>query len=212
MNISHDIFYHNGSLLGLRGDVSDSNEHSSIRVIEGGKIHDIYHCEYVIQDLRFVQEQTTKDIMITWLAWLDCQHKHSRTYLLSFDEAFNVKRVDCLHSTLVGREKNIMPTATQFDDILLLCQVSLVEGWVCIKAYDINTLSEIGPVTVIKESVSYDFYHAPETCQQKFSVTKVANNEAAIMFYNEFDLRRVYCYRTEGRAVQLGFLTNITSI
>ena len=194
MNISQDLFYHRGNLLYLLCDMSDTDGRSSIRVIENGRIYDIYSCEYAIQDLRFVQEQTTRDIMVTWLAWIDPRHKHSRTYLLSFDDTFIVRRVDLLQSTYIGREKNILPTATQFDGVLLLSQVSLVEGWVSLSLYDIETLKEIVPVTMIKESVSYDFFHAPENCETKFSVIKISANEAVIIFYNEFEHRCVYRY------------------
>lgn len=194
MNISHDLFYHHGNLIYLLCDVSDAGERSSIRIVENGCVYDIYSCEYPIQDLRFVQGQTTRDVMITWLAWIDPRHKHSRTYLLSFDDTFAVKRVDLLQSTYIGREKNRLPTATQFDEILLLSQISLVEGWVSLSLYDIDTLKEIMPVTMIKECVSYDFYHAQEECGEKFSVIKLSANEVAIIFYNEFDHRCVYRY------------------
>ncbi|WP_312228423.1 hypothetical protein [Pseudescherichia sp.] len=194
MNISHDLFYHRGKLLYLLCDMSDTDERAMIRIVESGRIYDIYSCEYPIQDLRFVQGQTTRDIMITWLAWIDPRHKHSRTYLLSFDDTFTVRRVDLLQSTYIGREKNMLPTATQFDDVLLLSQISLVEGWVSLSVYDIDTLKEIVPVNMIKESVSYDFFHAPEECAEKFSVIKISTNEAAIIFYNEFEHRCVYRY------------------
>lgn len=194
MNISHDLFYHQGNLLYLLCDVSETDGRSSIRVIENGQIYDIYSCEYAIQDLSFVQGQTTSDIMITWLAWIDPRHKHSRTYLLNFDDTFTVRRIDLLQSTYIGREKNIFPTATQFEDVLLLSQVSLVEGWVSLSLYDIGTLKEIVPVTMIKESVSYDFFHAPEKSREKFCVIKISANEAVIIFYNEFEHRCVYRY------------------
>lgn len=130
--------------------------------------------------------------MISWLAWVDDQRMHSRTYFLSFDDMFIVQRVDLLKTTHIGREKNILPRTLQFESFLLLGQVNLVEGRVSVSVYDIDTLSEILPVTLIEECISYDFYHAPERCAEKFYVTKVEPHEAAIMFYDEFDERCVY--------------------
>lgn len=192
MNISHDLFYHHGELLYLFCDVSETDERTTIRIIENGYVHDIYSCEYIIRDLSFVQGQTRQDIMITWLAWTDPRHNHSRTYLLSFDDFYNVKRVDLLQSISIGREKNIFPTAIQFDEILLLSQISLVEGWVSFSLYDTDTLKEIVPITMIREGVSYDFYHAPDESSAKFQVIKLTANEALILFYNEFEQRCVY--------------------
>ncbi len=194
MNVSHDLFYRRGKLLYLLCEVSDRDGRSLIRIIEDGRIYDIYSCEYAIQDLKFVQGQMTNDIMISWLAWIDPRHKHSRTYLLSFDSNFTVRRVDLLQSTYIGREKNILPTVTQFGELLLLSQISLVEGWVSLSLYEIITLKEIAPVIMIKESVSYDFFHTPESCADKFRVIKISTNEAVIIFYNEFDHRCVYRY------------------
>ncbi|WP_312213364.1 hypothetical protein [Pseudescherichia sp.] len=194
MNIHHDIFYHHGNILVLICDVSEITGQSTIKVIENGYIHDIYCCEYPIQDVRFVQEQVTNTIMITWLARLDGRHKHSGTYLLSFDENFVTRRVDLLQSDFSEVENNTLPIVIQFDNVLLLSQISLAKGRVSLSLYDIKTLRENCPVTLIKECVSYDFFHHPEKAERKFNATKIAANEAVIMFYNEFEHRSFYRY------------------
>ena len=192
MNISHDLLYHHGKLLYLYCEVSEADKRTSIRIIESGYVYDIYSCEYAIRDLRFVQEQSTRDILVTWLGWIDPRHNHSRTYLLSFDDTYTVKRVDLLPSTHIGREKNIFPTVLQFNDVLFLSQISLVEGWVSLSLYDIETLREIAPATMLKERVSDDFDHVPDKCGKKFKLIKLTTNEAVIIFYNEFEQRCVY--------------------
>lgn len=194
MNIHHDIFYHHGNILVLICDVSEITGQSTIKVIENGYIHDIYCCEYPVQDVRFVQEQVTNTIMITWLAWFDRQHKYSGTYLLSFDEKFVAKRVDLLQSDYSAIESNTLPIAIQFENVLLLSQISLAKGRVSLSLYDIKTLREICPVTLIKEYVSYDFFHNPDNVERKFNVAKVAANGAVIMFYNEFEHCSFYRY------------------
>ncbi|WP_312413666.1 hypothetical protein [Pseudescherichia sp.] len=194
MNIHRDIFYHHGNTLTLICDVSEVHGQSIIKVAENGYIHDIYCCDYPVQDVRFVQEQVTNTIMITWLAWFDRQHKHSGTYLLSFDDAFVVERVDLLQSNFAGIENNTLPTVIQFENVLLLSQISLAKGRISLSLYDVKTLRELCPTALIKECVSYDFFHHPQACGQKFSVTKIATNQAVIMFYNEFEHRCVYRY------------------
>lgn len=195
MNISHDLFYWHGRVLSLHYDVSERDEHTLISIIEEGKTYGLYCCDYIIQDVRFVQNQTTDEIMITWLAWTDSRRMHSRTYLLSLNESFVVQRVDLLKTTYIGREKNILPTAVQFENLLLLAQINLVEGRVSLSLHDIETLAVTLPITLIQESISYDFYHRPESCLEKFCVTKVDPHEAAIMFYDEFDERCIYTCR-----------------
>lgn len=197
MNISHDLFYRHGRVLSLHYDVSETNEHSLISIIEEGTAYDLYCCDYAIQDVRFVQNQSTEEIMIFWLAWTDRRRMDSRTYLLSFDDAFTVQRVDLLKTTLIGREKNIFPRVVQFDRFLLLAQVNLVEGRVGFSLHDIETLETTLATTLIPECVSYDFYHNPNSCVDKFCVTKVGADEAAIMFYDEFEQRSVYTCRIE---------------
>lgn len=194
MNIHHDIFYHHGNILVLICDVSESTGQSTIKVIENGCIHDIYCCEYPVQDVRFVQEQVTKTIMITWLARFDRWHKHSGTYLLSFDEKFVARRVDLLQPHCSTIENNTFPIGIQFENVLLLSHISLAKGRVSLSLYDINTLREVCPVTLIKECVSYDFFHYPQKCRQKYNVTKIATHQAVIMFYNEFEHCCIYRY------------------
>lgn len=195
MNISHDLLYRQGRILSLHYAISECDEHTLISIIEEGQTHDLYYCDYIVQDVRFVQNQTTEEIMITWLAWTDSRRMHSRTYLLSLSASFAVQRVDLLKTTCIGREKNIFPTAVQFANLLLLAQINLVEGRVSLSLHDIETLDVTLPITLIQESISYDFYHRPEGCLEKFSVTKVDANEAAIMFYDEFDERCIYTCR-----------------
>jgi len=195
MNISHDLFYRQGRMLSLHCEFSEGDEHTLISIIEDDKTYDLYCCDYAIQDVRSVQNQTTDEIMITWLAWIDGHRMQSRTYLLCFDETFSVLRVDLLKTTCIGREKNILPEAVQFENVLLLGQLNLVEGRVSLSLHDIETLDVILPITLVQESISYDFYHRPESCLDKFCMTKVDTNEAAIMFYDEFDERCVYTCR-----------------
>ncbi|WP_336854904.1 hypothetical protein [Pseudescherichia vulneris] len=195
MNISHDLFYRQGRVLSLHYEVCEHSEHALISIIEEDKTYDLYCCDYIIQDVRFVQNQTTDEIMITWLAWTDRRRMDSRTYLLSLNESFVVQRVDLLKTTYIGREKNIFPTAVQFENVLLLGQINLVEGRVSLSLHDIETLDITLPMTLIQESISYDFYHRPESCLEKFRVAKVDTNEAAIMFYDEFDERCIYTCR-----------------
>lgn len=197
MNISHDLFYRQGRVLSLHYDVSETDEHSLISIVEEGNTYDLYYCDYAIQDVRFIQNQDTDQIMISWLAWTDRRRMNSRTYLLSFDDAFIVQRVDLLKTTHIGREKNILPRALQFENFLMLGQVNLVEGKVSISLHDMETLDSTLPEILIPECVSYDFYHVPENCIEKFCVTKVGANEAAIMFYDEFDQQCVYTCRID---------------
>lgn len=197
MNISHDLFYRSGRVLSLHYEVFKGDDRALISIVEDGERYDLYYCDYPIQDVRFVQNQSADEIMISWLAWIDGQRMHSRTYFLSFDDAFIVQRVDLLKTTYIGREKNILPRTLQFENYLLLGQVNLVEGRVSVSVYDIDTLSEVLPVTLIEECISYDFYHVPECCTEKFYVTKVDPHEAAIMFYDEFDERCVYTCRID---------------
>jgi len=195
MNISRDLFYRQGRMFSLHCEFSEGDEHTLISIIEDDKTYDLYCCDYAIQDVRFVQNQTTDEIMITWLAWIDRDRMQSRTYLLCFDEMFTVLRVDLLKTTHIGREKNIFPTAVQFENFLLLGQINLVEGRVSLSLHDVETLDSTLPMTLIQESISYDFYHRPESCLEKFCMTKVDTNEVAIMFYDEFDQRCVYTCR-----------------
>ncbi len=195
MNISHDLLYRQGRMLRVHYELSEDNKHTLISIIEDDNIHALYCCDYPVQDIRFVQNQTNAEIMITWLAWIDSRRMHSRTYLLSFDEIFTVQRVDLLQTTYVGREKNILPTAVQFGDFLLLAQLNMVEGRVSLSLHDIETLEVNLPITLLDECISYDYYHMPEECLNKFRVTKVDTNEAAIMFHDEFDERCIYTCR-----------------
>lgn len=197
MNISYDLFYRQGRIFSLHYEVFETNQCSLISIVEDGETYALYYCDYAIQDVRFVQHQDTDAIMITWLAWVDRRRRDSRTYLLSFDDAFIVRRVDILKTTHIGREKNILPRALQFENVLLLGQVNLVEGRVSISLHDIETLGSILPVALIPECVSYDFYHSPESCSEKFCVTKVGADEAAIMFYDEYGQRCIYTCRID---------------
>lgn len=195
MNISHDLLYWQGRVLSVHYDVCEHEERTLISIIDEDKTYDLYYCDYITQDVRFVQNQTTDEIMITWLAWTDNRRMHSRTYLLSLNDSFAVQRVDRLKTTYIGREKNMLPTVVQFENLLLLAQINLVEGRVSLSLHDIETLDVTLPITLIQESISYDFYHRPERCLEKFCVTKVDTNEAAVMFYDEFDERCIYTCR-----------------
>lgn len=201
MNISYDLFSRKGRFLSVFYKFHEASQYSVIGIVEEGKAHYLYRCDYEIEDVRFVQDQTTDDIMITWLAWTDSHRQHSRTYLLSFDESLTVQRVDLLKTISIGREKNILPRAVQYENGLLLGQINLVEGRVSISLHDTETLSMISPAMLLQDSISYDFYDVPEKYAGKFSLMKVGANEVVIMFNDNGGKGCIYACRINDSSV-----------